>query len=83
MKFLTYEEAIEKGEVFCWAGGHKIAQAKRFDKNTKFVIENQNALHNVVQIMVNNNKKVIQININKSIEAIGNIADFKKGIGAI
>jgi hypothetical protein len=91
MKFLTYEEAVESKAIFRWAGGQKVAQRDRFDKNTKFVIDNQNALKGVVQEMINGNQKTIQTNLNristlkdetqKSIGAIGNIADFRKGMG--
>jgi C-terminal processing protease CtpA/Prc len=64
--FKTYDQAVTDGDITVWAaGGDKIAKKERFDANTKFTIENQEALKQAVTIILSDNQKVLQGNLNK------------------
>ena len=66
---LTYEEAVAEGKIYVWTGsGDKLAKSERFDLNTKFVMDNMNALDKSVDATMQANKAQ-QEQLNAQVEA--------------
>jgi hypothetical protein len=70
--FKTYDQAVADGDILVWsAGGIKVAKKERFDANTKFTVDNQEALHTAVNTLIKKNQETIQSNL-KMIAALSN-----------
>jgi hypothetical protein len=64
--FKTYDQAVADGDIYVWsAGGDKLAKKERFDANTKFTVDNQEALKNGVEVLVKQNQTSLAQNLAK------------------